>query len=79
MSKHKIPQRLLDKGQEIVKQLIKGVSYATYNGKKLTKFNRDLISIALNRRDRLLYNLKDHTYEIMTHAVYNKFIGCRTR
>ena len=77
--KDKVPQRFIEKGEDIVQQLIDGVDYSQFQGKRMTRTDRDVISIKLNRVVRSLYNLKNNSYMILQHRDYNKLVGSRAK
>ncbi len=75
MCKPKIQSNMLNKGNTIGNKLINGEDYHIFKGKRLTLSNRNLVSIKLNKVTRLLFNLENKSFQILTHAQYNKLIG----
>ncbi len=72
--KPKFPQRTLDKAVEIVEAINNGVDLATLHAKRL-KYDRNLISVKIGARIRVLYNSITKAHMILTHSEYNNVIS----
>ncbi|MBK1640592.1 hypothetical protein CKO12_01595 [Chromatium okenii] len=66
-------KQLIDKARKIINDIHAGVSYTHYKGKRM-RYNRDIISVPVNRDYRLVFHTlegKIQVYKLMSHEEYN--------
>jgi len=66
-------KQLIDKVRNIIKEIHNGVSYTHYKGKRM-RYDRDVISVPVNRDYRLVFHViekKLQVHKLMSHEEYN--------
>jgi len=66
-------RQLIDKTRAIIKDIHSGTSYTHYKGKRM-RYDRNVISVPVNRDYRLVFHVIDgklHVHKLMSHEEYN--------